>query len=182
MAHVAVAGHLGDDRGGGDRGAGGVAVDDRALGTPEVRHREAVHEARDLARHTVGDTAQRVAQRGEVGVVQAAGVDPAHAARDDRDPRRAAQHQRVELLARLGGVLLGVVQRASARISRGGERLVVEQHAGGHQRPRQTAAAGLVRTRHQSHAEAAVEGEQPPAARARRARRRVREAPRATLS
>ena len=66
----------------------------------------------------VGDAAHRVAQRGQVGLVQPAGVDAAHAARDDHDAGGAAQHERVQLLARLDGVLLGVVERAQQRSSR----------------------------------------------------------------
>ena len=42
VAHVAVARDLGDDRRRRDRGAGGVAVDDRPLGPLELGHREAV--------------------------------------------------------------------------------------------------------------------------------------------
>ena len=50
-AHVAVAGHLRDDRRRGDRGAGRVAVDDRPLGTLELGDGEAVDEAQHLAVH-----------------------------------------------------------------------------------------------------------------------------------
>ena len=170
VAHEAVARDLGDDRGGGDRRARRVAVDDRALLAAEVRHREAVEQAQHLAADAVGDAARRVAQRREVGLVQAARVDAAHAARDDDDPRGGAHHERVERLARLDGVLLGVVERAEqAQLARG-QRLVVEQHPGRHQRPGQAAATGLVGAGDQPEAEAAVEGEQPPAAAARRAR------------
>ena len=44
--------------------------------------------------------------------MQAARVDAAHAARDDGDLRGGAQDERVQLLAGLGVVLLGVVERA----------------------------------------------------------------------
>ena len=96
--------------------------------------------------------------------MQPARVDPAHAARDDDDARGAAQHERVELLARLVRVLLGVVQRAQRAQLAGGERLVVEQHAGRDERPGETAAAGLVGAGDEADAEAAVEREQPLAA------------------
>ena len=164
VTHVAVARDLGDDRRRRDRRAGGVAVDDRALRALEFRNREAV----DQAHHFPGDAARHGDDRGaqgcQVGPVQAAGVDPADAARDHRDAGRGAQHAREQLLARLLGVLLGVVERCERTQIRGGERLVVEQHAGRHQRPRQRTATGLIRAGHQPHAEAPVEGEQPPAA------------------
>ena len=70
---------------------------DRALLVAEVADREAVGQA-DAA--GARDLQQRVAQRGEVRHVQAAGVDPAHAARDDDGLRRGAQDDRVQLLAR----------------------------------------------------------------------------------
>ena len=49
VVHVAVARHLGHDRRGRDRGAGGIAVHDRALGSLERRHRETVDQADHLA-------------------------------------------------------------------------------------------------------------------------------------
>ena len=42
-----------------------------------------------------------------------------------------------------------------------GERLVVDQHRGGDQRPRQAAPPRLIRTGNLVAAEAAVEGEEP---------------------
>ena len=96
--------------------------------------------------------------------MQPARVDPAHAARHHDDPGGAAHDERVELLARLRGVLLGVVQRSQrAQLARG-ERVVVEQHAGRDQRPGEAAAPGLVGAGDEAEAEAAVEREQPPAA------------------
>ena len=62
-AHVAVARDLGDDRGGGDRGARGVAADRRRAARSRVADREAVAQA-DAAR--ARDARERVAQRGEV--------------------------------------------------------------------------------------------------------------------
>ena len=92
--------------------------------------------------------------------MQAARVDPAHAAGDDHRPGGRAQHERVELLARLGGVLLGVVQAAQRAAVRQGQALEVEQHGGGDQRARERAAAGLVGAGHVAAAELPVEGEQ----------------------
>ncbi len=126
----------------------------------EKPSKQAQHLARDVAR----DSRHRVAQRRDVRPVQAPRVDAAHAARDDDHAGRAAQHQREQLLARLGGVLLGVVQRAQrAQLARG-QRVVVEQHAGGDQRTRQAAAPRLVGPRHERHPESSVEGEQSPSA------------------
>ena len=82
--HVAVAGDLGDHRGGGDRGAARVAVDDRpVLDRTALPEREAVAET-DRARHR--DPLEAAGERLEVGDVKAAGVDPAHAADRHRDP------------------------------------------------------------------------------------------------
>ena len=72
------------------------------------------------------------------------------------------------------GVLLGVVQRTEGAQLARGERVVVEQHARGHERPGEAAAAGLVGARHEAHAEPAVEREQALTARAPGARRRRR--------
>ncbi len=106
VVHEAVARDLRDDRGGGDRGTRRVAVDDRALRPAEVGHGEAVEQADHLALDALGDAARGVTQRGEIRLVQPARVDPPHAAGDDDDPGGGAEHQRVERLARLGGVLL----------------------------------------------------------------------------
>ncbi len=122
--------------------------------------------------------AQRVAERREVRLVQAARVDPAHAARDDDDARRVRRTIGNSSSRASARVLLGVVQRAQrAQLARR-QRVVVEQHACRDERPREAAASGLVGAGDQRHAEAAVEGEQAtPASRARlrRARRRERE-------
>src|SRR5207302_5182946 len=91
VAHVAVARDLGDDRRGGDRRAGRVAVHDRALRTTEVRHGEAVEQACDLAGDAAGDGADRVTQGGQVRLVQAAHVDAAHTPTHDRHARGAEQ-------------------------------------------------------------------------------------------
>ena len=164
MAHEAVTRDLGDDRGSCDRCAGGVAVDDRARRPLEPRHREAVQQARNLTRDTARDGAERVAQCGEIGLVQAALVNPAHAAADDGDPCRAAQHEREELIASLAGVLLGVVERAQRPHLARADRLVVEHHGSRHQRPGQASAAGLVGAGDEPHAKPAVKREQPPPA------------------
>ena len=102
--------------------------------------------------------------------MQAAIVDPAHAADDDAGPRRRPQDGGEHLLAPLRGHLLGVVQpgqRAAIGVREG---LVVDQDRRGDQRPRQAAAPGLVGAGDEAAAEAAVEGEQAPGARQSRCR------------
>src|SRR4028119_1182145 len=93
------------------RGRGGrpaAAVDDGALLEAEVRDAEAVDQAhRPGLRHP----AERVAQGGEVRAVQATLVDALRAAGDDADLERRPQHDGIERLAALRGVLLGVVER-----------------------------------------------------------------------
>jgi hypothetical protein len=158
--HEAVARDLGDDRCGGDRGARGVAVDDRPLLVAELGHREAVDEAQAVR---ASDPCQGVAQRGEVRVVQAARVDAAHAAGHDVDAHRRAQDDRVELVAGLGVVLLGVVQGRERADLADAERLDVEEHGSGDERAGETSAPGLVGARDPPHAEATVELEEAPA-------------------
>src|SRR6202035_3071638 len=140
------------------------------LGALEYSHREAVDQAQDLAGDATRDATHRVAQSREVRLVQSAGVYTSHAARDDHDAGGATKNERVELLASLRGVLLGVVQRAERPQLARGDGLVVEQHTGRHQRPGEAPAPRLVGSGDEAHAETAIEREQPPpAARASRA-------------
>ena len=156
-AHVAVAAHLCQHRCGRDGRAPAVAVDHGALLEAELGHVEAVDQAdRAGQRHSE----QRGPQGLEVGLVQPAAVDAAHAARHDHRARRRPHHQRVELLAGLGGVLLRVVQAGERPAVREREPVEVEQDRGGHERPGERAAAGLVGARHEAAADLAVEGEQ----------------------
>ena len=91
-------------------------------------------------------------------------VDSAHAARDDHRASGGAQHERVELLARLRGVLLGVVEAGQRAPVGQGQALEVEQHGRRHQRAREPAAAGLVGAGDVAAADVAVEGEQAASA------------------
>src|SRR3954470_13603768 len=89
--HVAVACHLREHRRGGDRGAGPIAADDGALLVADVAKAKAVDEAdRVLARDALEGGAERL----EVRTMQAARVDPSHAADDDRRLRRRAENER----------------------------------------------------------------------------------------
>ncbi len=76
--------------------------------------------------------------------MQAAGVDP----RAHRETTATLVATRritgIQLGPALGRLLLGVVQRPSARTSRGAEPLEVEQDRGGDERPGEAAPAGLV--------------------------------------
>jgi hypothetical protein len=118
---------------------------------------EAVAEA-DRAGH--GDSLEAARQRVEVGVVQAAGVDPAHAADRHRHPRHRPDHARVELLTLLGAALFGVVEHAERPAVAHRQPLVVDQHPGGDQRPRERAAPGLIGAGDEPRAQLAVELEQ----------------------
>jgi len=90
-------------------------------------------------------------------------VDAAHAARDDDDLDGRAHDHRVELVARLGVVLLGVVERGQRPHLADAERVDVEEHRRGDQRAGEASATGLVGTRDPPHAQATVELEQAPA-------------------
>ena len=162
--HEAIACDLRDDRRGGDRCAGRVTFDDRALRASERGDGKAVAETDQLAANAVADAAQGVSQRRQVGLVQAPRVDPADTARDDDHPCGARQHERIELLAGLCAVLLGVVERTQrAQLARR-QRLVVEQHRGRDQRPGEAASPRLVGAGDEAHAERTVESEQAVAA------------------
>jgi hypothetical protein len=119
----------------------------------KVADREAVAEA-DTA--WTSHLQQRLAQGSEVGLVQAAAVDAAGTAGDDRDAGGDAQHDRVERLAGLFGVLLGVVeQREGADVARA-KAVVIEEHGGRDQRAGQAAAPGLVGPGHEPHAQRTI--------------------------
>ena len=66
--HEAVARDLRDDRGGGDRRAGGIAVDDRTLRVLELGDREPVEQAQDFARTPAVAPRSGITQRRQVGL------------------------------------------------------------------------------------------------------------------
>ncbi len=121
--HVAVAGDLGEHRGGGNRCALGVTTDDGTMLVAEVRELEAVHQAQGIV---AGDAAKRSSQPGDVRDMKAARVDAAHATHNYRRLRGGPQDERVELLAGRFGVLLGVVQPCERAAVREREALDVE--------------------------------------------------------
>ena len=160
--HVAIAGDLGDDRGGGDRGAGAVALDHGPVRDSAAGQREAVGEAGRVRRRR--QPFQRDRERFDVGHVQAAAVDPGGGADDDADPGRRPQHAGEHLQPPLLGHLLGVVQAGEGAAVGVREPLVVDQDRGGDQRPGQATPPGLVGAGDVATLEAAVEGEQAAAA------------------
>ena len=92
--------------------------------------------------------------------MQAVPVDRARRDDADGDPRRAARHGAEELLALRMVDLLRVVQERERANDVVAEALVVEHNARGDERPREASPPGLVRARHEAHAESAVEGEE----------------------
>ena len=151
--HVAVAGHLRDDRGGGDRGALLVAVDDRAVRRRQGPELEAVDEAR--LRRLAGP--ERLPQAAQVRAMETVPVD--HRRREDpnRDPRRAAENHPVELLAPRRVDLLRVVQERERPDLVVAKALEVEQHAGDDERPCERPAPRLVGPGDEADAEAPIE-------------------------
>ena len=97
VVHVAVPRDLGDHRGGRDRGAATVAADHLP-----VLDRAVAAERKPSTRQTAPGRAtalEAAPQRGDVGHVQAAGVDPADAADGDGDALGRADDDRVDRLA-----------------------------------------------------------------------------------
>ena len=162
--HHAVARHLRDDRGGRDRRALRVAVDDGAVLGREGTEPEPVDEAGLGGRRQVGEDG---AERPEVRAVQAVPVDVGARDDADADPRRAADHCAEELLALLRRDLLGVVQGRERPHPMVAEALVVEQDARDDERPRERAATRLVGARDEARTEPAIEREELLTGRAR---------------
>jgi hypothetical protein len=163
--HVAIPCHLREDGSSRDRGARRVTADDGPLLEADVAKPEAVDEADGLfARHAL----QRGPERLEVRSVEAASVDTAHAAHDDRGLRRGTQNKRVELLTTGLGVLLRIVQPRQRASLRQRQLLEIEEDGRRDQRPGEGAAARLVGAGYETATERAVEGEEAAAC-ARRA-------------
>ena len=132
--HQPIADYLRHDRGGGDRGAPLVAVDDRGV---FGRHRrrsepEAVDEA-DFARRR--ERVQRGTEAVQVAVVEPVAVDAGGRERVDADPLGTAEDGAEQLLAPLGRQLLGVVEQGERPDLGATERSVVEQDACDEQGP-----------------------------------------------
>jgi len=152
--HQPVADDLRDDRGGGDRRAALVAVDDGGVLGSGRAEPEAVDEA-DLTGRSEG--VQYGAQAAEIADVKAVAVDPRRRERLDADPFRTADDSLEELLALLPRELLRVVQERERPHLRAAQRLVVEQDAGDEERPGQRPAPRLVGADDVAGADAPVE-------------------------
>ncbi len=156
--HEAVAGDLGDDRGGRDRGALLVSVDDCRVvgrGRPEP---EAVDETRLGRRRQLPEHG---AEPGQVAAMQAGAVDLAVRDHTDGYYLRAGDHRPEELLAPLGCELLRVVQECERTDSMVAQLRVVEQDARDDERAGERAPAGLVSAGDETSAEPPVEAQQP---------------------
>ena len=156
--HEPVARDLRDDRGGGDRGARRVAVDDRAaLVAARSAEREAVGQA-DRARAGDAAAARRAARRGSCGAGRAR-RSRADAARDDATFVAVRRTIGYSASRASSVVLLGVVERAErADVARRQPLEVEAARAAATSGPGEAAAAGLVGARDEAVASAAVDG------------------------
>lgn len=124
---------------------------------PELRHTEPIDEAE---RVLASESAKGGSERLEVRHVQAARVDAARAAHDDRRARRRAQDEWVQLLAARLGVLLRVVEAGERPARREAQAIEVEEDGGRDERARERTAACLVGAGDETALERAVEGEE----------------------
>ncbi len=153
-AHQAVARHLGDDRGGGDRHHDAVAADHRIAVAGRVDLVAAVDE--HMLRH-LGQCTDRARQRPERGAQDIVAIDPRRRGKGDRKGRCRADLLE-QFLAALGRQPLGIVDAL-------GNSLRVQHDGGRHHRARQRTAPGLVAAGHRP--DAALD-QRPLAAKARR--------------
>ena len=103
-------------------------------------------------------------QPGEIRAMEAVPIDRTDGHDPDADRGRARSDGLVQHLALLDRDLLRVVQRGERPDARAAQRVVVEEHAGDDERPRERAASRLVRARDEAHAELAIESEEALAA------------------
>jgi hypothetical protein len=96
--------------------------------------------------------------------VKAVAVDPPDAAADDRRARSCPEDVRIELLATVFVVLLGVVQAGEGSPLTEAKALDVEEHCRCDQWAGEGAPARLVGASHEATAQRAVEREQPATA------------------
>ena len=153
-AHGAITDDLGDDRGGSDRSASLVAVDDRNVLRSARPKAKTVHEARLGGRR---QSVKGTAETSEIRAVEALAVDLARRDHLHRDARRAPEDGPEELLPVPGADLLRVVQlrkRPNAMIAK---RFVIEDNARDDERPGERASAGLVSPGDVASAEPSVE-------------------------
>ena len=139
--HQPVARHLGDDRGGGDRQHQRIAAITASQSQPTaMRSRPSTNTRRGFTGQRLDGARQRP-QRGPQDVVA---VDARGRAEGDRDLGAGADFQ-IELFAILEGELLGIVEPLRDAVG-------IEDHGGGHHRPGERAAPGLVAAGDRHHA------------------------------
>ena len=132
-AHQAVARHLGDDRGRRDRHHHAVAADHRVAVAGGVDPVAAIDE--HVLRHLRQRT-HRARQRPQRGAQDIVAIDPRRRGKGDREGRGRADLLE-QFLAALGGQPLGIVEALRNALG-------IEHHGGGHHRPGQRPAPGLV--------------------------------------
>ena len=141
----AVPGHLGDHRGGRDRGAGAVSLDQPAMRHVATLERETVHKGDRL--RSRAKSPDRLGQTFDVAHVEAVGVDVAGRSHHDHNPDRAGKHLRIEPLPGFRGQLLGVADSRKPAPTLTFKAVPVQQHGRGNDRSGETAATRLVSAR-----------------------------------
>ena len=141
-AHEAVAGDLGEDAGGGDAVALGVALDDGGLGRGERGHGAAVHQRMRGGRDELGEGGVHRAVCGleDVDVVDDSSVDDADAEMNLRFRVNGGE----KFLADFLGELLGVVEAQEGFREAFGDPLNRQHHRRRHNRTGKRAAPGFV--------------------------------------
>jgi hypothetical protein len=141
-AHDPVAGHLGDDRGRGDREAEGIALDDGLHGTGQRRGDAAVDKG-DIRRHPEQRHRPRHRQQGGAQNIDAVNFDDARRGHPDtRGSAIDAALQRPEAhLALLDAQRFRIVQPGAQRLR---EAASVEDHGSCDYRPGERATPGFV--------------------------------------
>jgi hypothetical protein len=155
--HDPISYDLGHDRGGGDRRASRIAVDDCLVRWCRRTESKTVDEA-GIRRGM--EVCEDSAQSREVRAVQPRSVDLARGHDPNAHAGRGRQHGLEENLAVLSRHLLGVVQCRQRSNPYAPQQVVVEEHTGDDKRPCERAAAGFVGPRHIADAEASIEPEE----------------------
>ena len=167
-SHHAIPDDLRHDRRRGDRRASRVTVDERSMRRRGCAETEPVDETGVCRRMEISKNGSK---RCQIRAVKARTIDLSSGNRANADLRRAADDRMKELLPLFVADLLGVVQSRQRPDLRTAECLVVEQHSGDHERPRERATTRLIRACDVANTEAAIVCEEPLAARTSHAAR-----------
>jgi len=154
--HHAVSHHLRHDRGGRDRSAAGVAVDDGPVRRRRRTEPEPVDKADVCGRMEIPENCT---QSREIRAVETGPVDLTRRHDSHADRRGAGGDGLEEHLALVRQDLLRVVQRRERSNARAAQELVVEQHTGDHQRPCERSAASFICPGHEADTETSIERE-----------------------